>query len=483
MAPESAASVPIDKDESTTKEVECEHGVRVGEKCTPCDAVEPMLSFDGAQSFADIDQWREGRDARVNVMILTDQFEAVSRNILADDDLSMAEKVGKIQAALDEMKERVDDPEATKDIDISTDSRGPRWWRKIRGTIGRDETKPDRLTAAKDRREIGMTPPSGSFTLKEHEDGSLWWMAVYSNGARDKDKEILTSKAHEEFAEYCAKTAEYPELWAWHTPGTRFGETKELAEINGFAVAVGTIDEGKEQIARNLEAMDLEMSHGFRYDGSDKSSDGIFSQYRSYEISVLPAGTAANPFTGWGLNPAEVVAMSKEMDPRRRQFFEDAGIDLTAVMEGLGAMRKALEDEGVEFKDAAPVLVAELFGVEAPDGGDGDGDGDEGGDDNKSGDPLAEVLLALKEGQDDIFERLKTTEDKLETLGQSKVDGIRDLFRGKGNLAITPPSEDPENVADGRSADMRKRKENDDDVPEGTEPHLAPYLANLNKGA
>jgi hypothetical protein len=74
-------------------------------------------------------------------------------------------------------------------------------------------------------------------------DGRMRWYARYSNNFKDRDGEIITEAAHKEYIDWAASGGVYPELWLWHTPGTRFGQADWLDYASGFTHASGLVDD------------------------------------------------------------------------------------------------------------------------------------------------------------------------------------------------------------------------------------------------
>lgn len=131
------------------------------------------------------------------------------------------------------------------------------------------------------------------------------WLAWYTNNFEDKEKEIISQKALREFIDKANDgTYEMPELWFHHIEGTRHGQVEKLFLIDHFALAYGTFDDIKSNAfvsamkswydSQNI----ITLSHGFFYEAKNKK-DGVYHKIRTYEISTLPAGREANPFTAF----------------------------------------------------------------------------------------------------------------------------------------------------------------------------------------
>lgn len=192
------------------------------------------------------------------------------------------------------------------------------------------------------------------------EEGSYRWLAVYSNKWRDSDNppEILAEAAHKEFVNAVDEGDwTYPEVWLWHVGGTRFGVANIVAyDDSGFALASGTVDKGREDVAEALSKMDnLATSHGMpakeiQRDGTDPS---IITRYRTMEISPLPFEAAANRH-GTGFQILQVKEVDEMALPtKKRSFLEETlGTEGVAALEQmLQGKAEELEKQGVEFKE------------------------------------------------------------------------------------------------------------------------------------
>ena len=178
------------------------------------------------------------------------------------------------------------------------------------------------------------------------------WFAWWSNAFEDHDGEFFSEKAIDEYVRRVDVGAvPYPELWLWHTPGTKHGEAEWVGRIGHFAVAAGVFDDtpaGKAAQAHYAKAgSDYGMSHGFTYDPGQKR-DGVFHQFNTFEISVLPAQAAANPYTAF----REVFDM--EMDDEKFAFLarvlgsEETARQLVTATEDKSRAMEALD---VRYKD------------------------------------------------------------------------------------------------------------------------------------
>lgn len=178
------------------------------------------------------------------------------------------------------------------------------------------------------------------------------WFAWWSNNLEDHEGEFFSAKAIDEYVmRVDAGVVPMPELWLWHTPGTRHGVAEWVGRIGHFAVAAGSFDEtpagqaAKAHYARN--SGDYGMSHGFYYE-TDQKSDNTYHQFNTFEISVLPREKAANPYTAF----EEVFDM--EMSDEKRSWL--VGVlgseELTdTLINATEAKSKAMDDLALAYKD------------------------------------------------------------------------------------------------------------------------------------
>lgn len=202
------------------------------------------------------------------------------------------------------------------------------------------------------------------------------WFAWWSNSFEDHDGEFFSEKAIDEYVRRVDVGAvPMPELWLWHTPGTRHGVAEWVGRVGHFAVAAGRFDDtpaGQAAQAHYAKTGgDYGMSHGFTYDPGQKS-DGVFHQFNTFEISVLPAKAAANPYTAF----SEVFEM--DMDEEKFAFLarvlgsEDLAKQLVTATEDKSRAMEALDVRYKDFvqMDAPPAQAAKAEVEVSVEGGD-----------------------------------------------------------------------------------------------------------------
>lgn len=237
---------------------------------------------------------------------------------------------------------------------------------RISGAIGKsgaDDTQrknlEERLAAVKSISDIdfGSTPSDGGAHIFQDKDGTWRWLGIWSNDRKDKEAERFPETAHKEFIEWADSTKTLPELWGYHTPGSKCG-TAEMVDIHeGFTIAAGKFDAGSEDIARRLseQGAELGMSHGYVYRPSEKQN-GEIKRYRTFELSFLPRGKAANEGTAFMADKEEPMNATKEA--WLRSIYGDAKTD--AMKTRITEFQKSLGDEGgasVGIKEVIEALL------------------------------------------------------------------------------------------------------------------------------
>jgi hypothetical protein len=190
-----------------------------------------------------------------------------------------------------------------------------------------------------------------------------WWMARYSNKFRDNDnpREIISSDSHKRFVELVKEgKAPMPELWPWHKKEWKVGKAHGVAyDELGFAVALGTFDAGKENVAEALmnTKESIKVSHGMPISTikRDEVDPTIIVEHETREISFLPAWAAANKLTGFAVLNLESKEESMAIpDETKKEWISKLGIN-PETLESLEAANaedagKAIS-EGLESKE------------------------------------------------------------------------------------------------------------------------------------
>lgn len=206
-----------------------------------------------------------------------------------------------------------------------------------------------------------------SFTIWKEKDGTYRFLAIYSNNFRDDDSppEIISEKSHKRFDEMLTKgEVPMPELWLWHVDEWKLGQvTGHAWDDSGFAVAIGTIDKGKEDVAAWLieQGDNFKTSHGMPREFIVRSPDDetVIVEHITREISPLPAWAAANQLTGFAILPIEKEVQDKMAIPNEKRealLAQGLSAEILESLEEMNAEKaeKALAS-GLEHKETTEV--------------------------------------------------------------------------------------------------------------------------------
>lgn len=254
--------------------------VEDGEKCYA--EIEEHRPYGGATTFEQVAQFEAASEVEYRLRDLAWKFDSIVSNIMADDDIGLDDKASRVERAARELRERV-----------VTDLRDP-----MEGM-------------AKDMLAHGIDAQFKSFDVP----GGPYWAGIWSNNYMDRQNETFTEKSLREYVDTAKSAGVLPELMVWHIPGSRIGETL-LMDVSdgGMAFAFGRYD--SEQIAKAVEEWPepLGMSHGLVFQTSDKTADGTYERFYTYELSVCPASYAANEHTAHQAIKGETpMALNAEM--------------------------------------------------------------------------------------------------------------------------------------------------------------------------
>jgi hypothetical protein len=221
---------------------------------------------------------------------------------------------------------------------------------KISAAIGKIAGASDEEKDGLRKRLNAVKSAASAFTLTKDKGGNLRWLTVTSNRFYDRDEEVFPEAVHKQAVALATAKKEYPELWLWHTPGTRIGGGDWGDYADGFRFDSGTIDPGMEGVAMKLAAMpDIGVSHGFKF----VREGDTYVQYKTHEVSPLPRRYAANPWTGLVVDKED-----KDMGftAEKRAFLVEAlGEEkVSKIEEGAAQLSKELEGAGAAFKDLLP---------------------------------------------------------------------------------------------------------------------------------
>lgn len=313
--------------------------------------VEHEMPFGGAQSWAELEEYRDA-EAQTDAVRRTEyEFRKIVSNILEDKELELSAKGDKIAALAEGFPDRAE--ELTEDYKETEPEPDTSIIDKVLSVIG---IKRSNKKAPKTKIK------SSGFIVQKDLQGNHRWFGWVSNKFRDRDikshpkGEIISEAAHKEFVAWVYEKAKerMPQLWLWHTPKTAMEQRADwLDYADGFLLASGLLTEKEADMWNKLsEKHEMGMSHGFfkspqHYD----AENGVINKYRSFEGSGLPLAFVANEWTDF----TTLLQEAKEMGftPDRRAFLVDAlGEEKVAELEASTKdLAEELKELGIEFKE------------------------------------------------------------------------------------------------------------------------------------
>jgi hypothetical protein len=130
------------------------------------------------------------------------------------------------------------------------------------------------------------------------------WLAISSTAYRDRDGEIVSTKALQNAVERTARRGDFGPLRFWHEPGLDIGTTDYQAVSNDgkYLVESGLLDATvAPDIIHATKARDYQMSIGFNHAPTEPDKDGVFHRISIFERSIVPGGRAANTMTAFSI--------------------------------------------------------------------------------------------------------------------------------------------------------------------------------------
>ena len=151
----------------------------------------------------------------------------------------------------------------------------------------------------------GMDIPAtkdAAFAVFKDAAGSYRWVMLSSNSFRDRDNEIVSTKALDSDVARADSDHDYGPLRWWHVgvpfgPGLDLGDCDFNAMIGKMLIESGTFRDPAFAQAIAAKADQLQGSIGFTHPFDEPDREGVFWHIRRFERSLVPRGKAANPFT------------------------------------------------------------------------------------------------------------------------------------------------------------------------------------------
>jgi hypothetical protein len=204
-------------------------------------------------------------------------------------------------------------------------------------------------------------------------DGTDWWMQWTTNAFRDREREIFSTKALEEYVERHRDEDVKGEFWYRHIPGTKFANVVWQAMVGRFLVQAGPFDDTpignyfRKFFLANPDGHDdvaphgWGTSHGYYFDGEDRK-DGVYNWMEIRESTVLPVHIASNI---WSPAPRILRKQrSRKMNAQEeKELREIGGDELVKLVKQQGAEQTKRLEGYVAFKAVSEGVVDQFRAV------------------------------------------------------------------------------------------------------------------------
>jgi len=187
-----------------------------------------------------------------------------------------------------------------------------------------------------------------TFKVKRDAKGNWRWTAISSSAYRDRDGEIVSTKALEDDVARADHDGDYGPLRWWHVKGLDIGRC-DFNEMHGrMLVESGTFDDERVAEAIKAHADELAVSIGFNHPHTEPDADGVFHTIKRFERSFLPRNRESNLFTTLG-------AVMKETNMKKvkeEALAELVGADVVSdLITKADETQKAADSSGTAFKE------------------------------------------------------------------------------------------------------------------------------------
>lgn len=211
-----------------------------------------------------------------------------------------------------------------------------------------------------------MENKADSLHIFKDTSGAYRWISFSSSAFRDRDREIVSTKALNDDVMRADTDGDYGPLRFWHEPGIDLGSCDFNAMEGRMLVESGTFKTQEIAEALKEHADELGVSIGFTHPADEPDASGIFNHIRRFERSIVPADKASNLLTQFVVKDA-----GDAMEATKKTLLEKLiGAKLAAQFIGdAQSKQKDAEDKGVAFKEtpAQPPVDAAVKADDKPD--------------------------------------------------------------------------------------------------------------------
>lgn len=200
-------------------------------------------------------------------------------------------------------------------------------------------------------------------------DGRDRWLIISSSAFRDRDREIVSTKALEADVARADADRNYGPLRWWHVKGLDIGDCDFNAMHGRLLVESGTFRDPAFAEMVTQHAGELAVSIGFLHAETEPDSNGVFHHIWRKERSLLPRGKESNLLTFVSVVSKESAMTNEKVDTLKALVGDPAVVD--GLIAGASEVEKSAEAAGLAFKEtgdaAASVPTGEAAKSKTPD--------------------------------------------------------------------------------------------------------------------
>lgn len=178
-------------------------------------------------------------------------------------------------------------------------------------------------------------------------DGRHRWVLISSSAYRDRDREIVSTKALADDCERADGDGNYGPLRWWHVKGLDIGDCDYNAMHGRLLIESGTFRDAQVAEAVKAQGGALSASIGFKHPVTQPDADGVFHKIERFERSLLPRGAASNLFAAIGAVTKEFDMTDTKIDALKELVGDDVAASIIAQAD---TTQKAADAAGVTFK-------------------------------------------------------------------------------------------------------------------------------------
>lgn len=215
--------------------------------------------------------------------------------------------------------------------------------------------------------QVSLNPPASvisTVTVFKDAAGCYRWLAVSSTAFRDRDGQIVSTKALEQDVARTDAGANPGPLRFWHVPGLDIGDCDYSAMDGRTLIESGTFRDERYALAIKNSPEAWGVSLGFLHPLSEPDMTGTFNTIQRFERSLVPASKASNLFTRLVIK--EVQMLTDEKKAALKALLGDDAL-LQNMLAGVQQSEKAADAAGIAHKEADTAPPASPASEPAPD--------------------------------------------------------------------------------------------------------------------